>query len=267
MLQYNIIKQLQLFDLYYRRNHFTIKFKKEQIGGGLSIIYKDEKIKFEKYFDEKNNLEIFLKTIDEKDNCIVITINNNSNEAYIAIINSQFGECLKTKDFNNGKNYIQIAIQLLEKYHSKLKINKIFLSDDSELFCNGTSLSLSKLSFLQYGDSFYVRFGFLPKDNTKKLQYLKNKEKLKSIKTHEIDFLKIIKKYDYEIEKELLIKLSDKYVKYKYKNIKIWFNKISKILFSINCNLLNYLIEEVYLELKLYQLENILYYKEINMKN
>lgn len=252
---------MKCFDNYYRKNNIKINIT-EQIGGGtLKFKYKDEEIKFKKYIDKDNDIDIYLHTLDNKENCIVITIINNSKIGYIKTINSNFGKCLNgNKLDNNGITYIKICIELLKKYKNEFKINKIILSDDAEFYCDKiTTIKLSNLIFLQYGDSFYGRFGFIPDKKSDRGNYKSNKKKLNKIKTKDLNLKILLDNYKNKINNDLIIKLNKKYIKYLNKNIKRWFNKISRILSKENCNLLFYLVEIIFIELKLYPIDNILY--------
>ena len=210
-----IFKNLRLFDLYYRKNNLRILHY--QKGGSLSFKYKNEKIKFERYLDEKNNLEIYLQTFDNKDKCISITIEKNTKTAYLAEINSKFGECLKNTDFASGKHYLSIAINLLKKYQDKLNINQIILNDTSTLYYNGCAIDLVKLSILQSGDTFYGKQGFRPQNPYRKIDYEKNKDILNSIYTKDINLDKFLKNYNNQILTNEITKLSQKY---KNENVK-----------------------------------------------
>lgn len=258
----NIIKNLKSFDKYYRVNNIKLNIYTEQFGDGTLIFnYKDHKIKFKKYKDENNNIELYLKTIDKNDNCIVITIDNNSNVGYISSINSIFGKCLAQKELNNnGITYIKISIELLKKYKSEFKINKIMLSDDALFYYNkNTKINLSKLNFLQYNESYYGRFGFVPSNENDKRNYISNQKILLKLKTKKINLIKILENYKYDINNSLKNKLLNKFDKYKNKKLTYWFNKISRKLSLENCNLLSFLIDEIFFELKLYPISNIFY--------
>lgn len=257
-----IIKKLENFDIFFRLNRINIKIK--QIGGddNFKFRYKDKIIKFKKYIDKEKNIEIYLKTIDKKNNCLVITIDYNSKIGYIKTINSVFGECLKgNRITNNGATYIKISIALLKKYKNNFKINKIILSDDALFYCDKqTIINMSMLNFLQHGDSYYGRFGFIPFKNIDKEGYKLNQNKIIKIKTKKINIKKLLDNYTKSIEANLIIKLNKKYIKYKDKLFQKWFNKISKILSFENCDLLSYLVERIFLfELKFYPITNMLY--------
>jgi hypothetical protein len=57
----------------------------------------------------------------------------------------------------------------------------------------------------------------------------------------------------------LIIKINKIYIKYLDKKITKWFNKISRILSGKNCDLLAYLVRKLFVELKLYPIDNMLY--------
>lgn len=258
---------MECFDNYYRTNNIKVNIKKHTGGGNLKFKYKGQEIKLKKYIDDDNDIEIYLKTIDKQDNCIVITIMNKSKIAYIKKINSNFGKCLKGNLLdNNGTTYIKICIELLKKYKEDFKINKILLSDDAEFYCDKlTSIKLSNLSFLQHRESFYGRFGFVPEKIIDKEYYELNKKILKDIKTKDMNLNLLLNDYKRKnkLHKILINKINNLYIKYKDKKFHKWFNKISRILSNENCDLLAYLVRKLFVELKLYPIDNILYIYEL----
>lgn len=262
----NIVKNLRHFDRYYRINNLNLEIKQNG-GGNLKFKYKNNIINFKRYVDKYNNIEIFLKTIDKKSNCIVITIDKKNKVGYISSINSKFGDCLKNKSLdNNGITFLKISIKLLKKYQNEFEIDKIELSDDALFYCDiKTKINLSKLNFLQYGESYYGRFGFTPVKIIDIKGYNLNKKIINKIKTKDINLTKILNEYKKEINRNLLIKINKKYIKYSNKKLIIWFNKISRILSENNCDLLSYLVDNLFLELKLYPIDNIFY--EIKLKD
>ena len=257
-----------MINIIIKLDKFLIKknIKINQKGGGNLIIeYKGENINFKKYKDDKNNIEIYLRTLDKKDNCIFITIDNNSKLAYINTINSSLGNCINSKIIDNkGSEYIKLSIKLLKKYKDVFKINKILLSDDSLFYCDvNTKINLTKLNFLQYNQSFYGRYGFNPVDKYDKNNYIYNQNKLNKIKTKNLNINKILLDYKYKVDSDLIIKINRKYIKYRGKKIYKWFNKISRIVSDRDCSLLRYLVDKIFIELKLYQVDNIFY--ELNI--
>lgn len=173
-------------------------------GGGFNVEYKNNIIKFDKIIDE-DRITLYLSTIDKKDNCIIIIIDKDTNTAYIeGITNNKYNNCFDTPVLNNGKVIMEITIKMLKKYQDKLKIKSINLKligrnekindfslhrINSFIQCSDkVKIWLANLSFLQYNETFYGRFGFIPIEEDIYIKYLENKEILKSKFVKSIDF-------------------------------------------------------------------------------
>lgn len=264
------IKQL-LSQLYYHTDFLRNKYKTfgsfyklyniNQTGGGFNIIYKKNNIKFDKIMDE-GRLSLFLsvidekksvdkkKSIDNKDNCIFIIIDENI--AYIeGITSNKYTKCFDTPELNNGKSLMEITIKMLKKYKDKLKINKIQLKDNSFIQCDSTKICLADLSFLQYNETFYGKFGFIPFDEKINKKYLKNRAILQTKLVGNINLIKILNEYEEDIDDKIKDKMIHNYTKYKETNIVQWFYKFSRKYFNADCKLMDYLVDTIYKELKL----------------
>ena len=254
-----------LSQLYYNTNFLREKYKLfsrfyklyklNQYGGGFNIVYKNTHITFDKIIDE-GRLSLFLSVLDDKnsldnkDNCIFIIIYDNM--AYIeGITSDKYTKCFDTPEFNNGKSIMAITIKMLQKYKDRLKINQIQLKDNSFILCDNTKLCLADLSFLQYKDTFYGKFGFRPLEESIYEKYFTNRIILTMTLVGNIDLLKIMKEYDNSIDIRIKDKIIHNYTKYKDTNIVQWFSKFSRKYFNADCKLMKYLIETIYKELKL----------------
>ena len=251
-LYYNIDflrEKYKLFGSFYKL------YKLTQYGGGFNIIYKNTPITFDKIIDEEI-LSLFLSVLDDKstssntDNCIFIIIYDDM--AYIeGITSNMYTKCFDTPEFNNGKSIMEITIKMLKKYKDKLKINQIQLKDNSFILCDNTKLCLSDLSFLQYKETFYGKFGFRPLEESIYEKYFINRVILTTTIVGNIDLPKIIKKYNNSIDTIIKDKIIHNYTKYKDTNIVQWFSKFSRKYFNADCKLMNYLVDTIYKELKL----------------
>lgn len=217
--------------------------------GGYSIEYNNMKIKFEKAVDD-NLTTVYLSSLDKNNNCILILIYKDDKTAIIQGITSE--KCFKNPEFNNGKYLLTITIKFLKKYKDKFNINRIELTDNSFINCNheGIKIWLADLSLLQYGDTFYGRFGFIP---NKKIDYNNlndNKKLLEKLLTKNIN-LKEFVNINYELNKNLLKILYLSYDEFKNKLFIEWFNYISKKLMKKNCEFFEYFISNILKKLKL----------------
>jgi len=248
-------KKYKLFGNFYKL------YKVNQYGGGFNIVYKNTYITFDKIIDEgrlslflsvvddKNNLDN-KDTLDNKDNCIFIIIYDDM--AYIeGITSNKYTKCFDTPEFNNGKSIMEITIKILNKYKDKLKINQIQLKDNSFILCDNTKICLADLSFLQYNDTFYGKFGFRPFEESIYEKYFTNRVILTMTLVGNIDLPKIMKEYNNSIDIRIKDKIIHNYTKYKDTNIVQWFSKFSRKYFNADCKLMKYLIEAIYKELKL----------------
>jgi hypothetical protein len=221
-------------------------------GGGFNVEYKNHIIKFDKIIDE-DRITLYLSTIDKKDNCIIIIIDKDTNTAYIeGITNNKYNNCFDTPVLNNGKVIMEITIKMLKKYQDKLNIKTINLRDNSFIQCSDkVKIWLANLSFLQYNDTFYGRFGFIPIEEDIYIKYLENKEILKSKFVKSIDLTNIIEQNKNNIDDRLKAKMIHNYERHKNDNIVEWFNNFSKKYMKADCVFFNYLIDYIYKELKL----------------
>ena len=140
---------------------------------------------------------------------------------------------------------------MLKKYKDKLKINKIQLKDNSFIQCDSTKICLADLSFLQYNETFYGKFGFSPFDEKINKKYLKNRAILQTKLVGNINLIKILNEYEEDIDDKIKDKMIHNYTKYKETNIVQWFYKFSRKYFNADCKLMDYLVDTIYKELKL----------------
>jgi len=254
-MEQKILKRLYYHNEFLKKHFKTYsKFYNNiniQKGGGFSVNYKNNKIDFESILEE-DRMTIFLSSKNNSDEyCIMIIIDKSNNIAYIeGITNNKFNNCFDTPELNKGFSIMEMSIKMLKKYKDKLNINVIQLKDNSFIYCNNeTKIWLSSLSFLQYNNTFYGRFGFIPKDKDAFTNYKKNQKIIKNTITSSLKLNKIMDKYDNKINNE--IDIMNYYIKYKDSNIMKWFNKISHKYLSVDCDFFLYLINSIFQELKL----------------
>jgi hypothetical protein len=138
------------------------------------IIGKD--IIFREIYRKDKKLLILNKNRNE---CIVIYINEKENMAELRSLTIENGKCIDLKDFGlktSGKFHLKVAIKMLKKYKDKFKINKIILEDVAVVKCNETEFPLSSYMLLTKGYTFYGKEGFeyVEKDYNNLLKKYKN---------------------------------------------------------------------------------------------
>ena len=252
------------YDNTFLKNYYNRKFNvmynriitNYQKGGGYNVMYMNSNIKFNKIIDE-DRLIIYLSTINKDDNCIMIIIDKDSKTAYIeGITNNKYNNCFTTPELNNGKVIMEITIKMLKKYQNKLNINNIMLKDNSFIQCSDkVKIWLANLSFLQYNDTFYGRFGFRPLDDDINTKYFENQEILKKSIVKSIDIENIIKKYKNNLNDLLKDKIIKNYNKYNDCNIVDWFNKFSPKYMNSDCIFFNHILDSIYKDLRLNSLK------------
>lgn len=242
------------------KNAININMK----GGAFSIEYKTHIIKFKKLIDD-GILKLYLSTPDEETNCISILIDINNNIAYIeGVTNNEYYNCFDEPELNNGKTIMEISLKMLDKYKDKLNLKKIELKDNSFITCDKTTkIILSDLSLLQHNETFYSRFGFRPKDETKYEDYMKNKSILSITKVKKIKLDKILNTWSNKIDIELKNTMLKHYEEYLDYNIVQWFNLFSRKFMKKDCMLFKYIIDSIYIKIGLVKLNGISYTKKI----
>ncbi len=247
-------------DTYKSLSEFKNNIKINMIGGAFSIDYKSNHIKFKKLIDDKL-LKLYLSTPDENTNCISIIIDIYLGLAYIEnVTNNKYANCFEQPELNNGKAIMEITIKMLKKYKEKFNIKQIQLKDNSFITCDDrTSIVLSDLSFLQYNETFYSRFGFKPREETDYENYMKNKAILSISKVKKLKLDKILNNYSNTINLTLKQQLLEDYEAHLNYNIIQWFNDFSRSFMKKDCKLFKFIIDSIYMKLGLTKLNNIGY--------
>lgn len=241
-----------------------VKENSNMLGGAFSVEYKDTKISFNKQI-ENDRLTLYLSTIDDNDNCIMIIVDMEEKTAYIeGITQNKYTNCFSNPELNNGKTIMEITIKMLKKYKDKLKLKYIKLKDNSFIQCNlNVQIWLSDLSMLQHNETFYSRFGFKPENKDIYEQYLENRVILKRTHVNKIKLEKILDDYDKKIDKNLKQDIINHYNKHCDINIVQWFFMFSHKFMKQNCELFKYLIIAIHTKLKLSTLHHESYTLEL----
>lgn len=244
------------------------------VGGGekLKMYYKGES--FIIYKTKRNNNRQFhiYPNNDEKrhDYCIFIifdldekfirldTIAYNKN-CFSDINRLVFGEknC-------NGTQLLKMALHFINTINKNYKLGCITLKDNAFKDCGDLKISVSRLHVLIDGNTWYGRYGFLPKDQLENKvdddllkKYKKNIKIIKKAKVSDIDFENIYKKiysnkqnekYLKNIELNKLLKIT----KERKDDLMSNYFKNMLISFDIYCGLFYLIYMRVYNELELY---------------
>jgi len=172
-----------------QKNIKLCNFMINQIGGGkqLKIQYNNNTYIFEEVMDKDHYI---LYSKDEVE-CVIIIIEKNDKVAEIhGIGNNKL--CLKETNTNIGSTLLKITLKMLEKYQTKLKINKILLTDNSLKKCNNENIKLSIMLTLLTGDTWYGKYGFRPYDDTLIQYYENNKKIMNTITLKDINLIKYL---------------------------------------------------------------------------
>lgn len=194
LLRDELIKSKSLFNL--KAGGFEKKY---------SINYNEEIYYYERADFDKNNF--VLKSPNEKDNCVLISIISNRKIAQIENINGDYENCVTFSTEKTGTFLLNLTLIFLKKYKNEFGIEWIIISDHSKKKCGNKFFKLIKLSLLTDGNTWYGKYGFLPVNDLKELKYDKNglkkyyynktimnTKKLKDIKFDKY-FIKIGKKF------------------------------------------------------------------------
>jgi len=205
-------------------DHINIKNRRARLedkyilkGGGkkyrieMSDIIKKDIIFREIY--RKDEKLLILNKNKNKNECIVIYINEKDKVAELRSLTIENGKCIDLEDFwlkTSGKFHLKVAIKMLKKYKDKFKINKIVLEDIAIVKCNEMEFPLSSYMLLTKGYTFYGKEGFeyVEKDYNDLLKKYKNY--ILKLKVKDVDIKDIIKKSkNRELNKDIINKAKD----------------------------------------------------------
>ena len=217
-----------------------------QSGGGLEVTYKKQKVKFYKIaYDDVTT--IYLSNKDNRNNrCITIILYKDDDKALIHELTSNPNDSCQLPDIlNKGSSHMDIAMKLIIQNKEKWGIKTVHITDNSFIYCDGINISLAELSFLQYGSTFYGRWGFKPKLKQQIEEYELSQEKIFKFRVKDINLEKFIKKkYKKEISKKIN-KIIKSYKDNQEDNFVNWFKDISRKCLKKECNFFNKLIRYV----------------------
>lgn len=226
-----------------------------QTGGTLKILYNNEIFKW-------HEIEENIWVLYDKDNndCVSISIDNESKEAYINNINANTVKCGETILNNQGSHLFKITLQFIKENKTKFNINKIKLKDNAMKKCqNNQRINLRIFLTLLTGNTWYGKYGFRPDDLNDKKLYKYNKEIMNTTKLNDIDFNKILEKLLKYKNKKLITNEQYNYFIKVYNKIKDINPLVKELLFIIfrkdkyefMCSVFNLIYNKLILLLKL----------------
>jgi hypothetical protein len=190
-----------------------VQYKGGAINGKtkFSILYDNIEYKF--YESSINENNYILYNDYDKDNpvdCVIIIMSKiDDTEYYQAEIHGIGNDksCLhdSTTNISVGSLLLKITLKMLKKYHKKLNIRHIILTDNSLKFCDNIkdSIQLSLMLTLLTGHTWYGKYGFRPfndklnnYDDILINNYNKNIEIINSITIEKANILKYIELTD-----------------------------------------------------------------------
>ena len=232
---------------YYQHPYFlasTKDFYKKYIvnqSGGFKEIGNN---KFKYYFDKFENRNGFF--LGYRPHCVDVFIDEEHQEAIINNF-SYFTNCSISGNFprkDGTKHLMETTIQIIKEKYKNIKVIK--LTDNSTINCGINKFPLYIYMILYYGETYYMKYGFLPENKSRNLEIINIRINEKTIKLENIieftknnlfpeetnkDFIKLCKK---------IIKKDNK-LKYFLEEIKFIKDKGKK-----NCNYFFSFLEYIY---------------------
>ena len=224
----------------------------------ISINFNKVKYIFNTYHD-KESVYYRLHQKNSDMECILIIVDKQSRTCEIHNI-SYDSRCMPSATMTDkkGSSLMKIALKLIDKIKDKYKLRYIQLTDNSTKICNTKKIKLGTMLTLLTGTTWYGKYGFFPKDKRDNIKFIKNKEIMNNIKLKDVpeltkmifkahkesesklDLDKILKNYKMALDDNILLK---KYLIYFLSN----YDKF--------CILFYYFYEDLYDELKLFEMQ------------
>jgi len=247
---------------------FTDKYKNEdEVFKNISIIYKKVEYTFKIYHDKEIAYYYLFRTNDSNKNlaCLHIIVDKNNN---ICEIHNIFyhKDCMPSAEMNDktGSTLIKIALNLIDKIKYKYEIKYIYLTDNSKKICKNKEIELHKMLTLLTGTTWYGKYGFVPVNKILRKNFKQNKKIIENTYLKDVPQLKHYISKILENEKELLEKILISYEQALKMNSKLN-NYLQFFLhnYDNNCLIFYYFYEKLYTDLKLINMGNQQFVKDI----
>jgi hypothetical protein len=242
-----------------------------QTGGSVyEIDYNNTKIKFDKMdFGKESVIYTLYKSNDvsTRPECIIVMVNKK--EKVSAIHNLSYDDkCFTSNNkkyiATNGSSLLKIALKLIDDIKDHYQLISVELIDNAKKKCeNKKNIELWAIYMLTHGDTWYGKYGFVPKDDDKKILYQKNKKKMKKLLVTDTDIMDILKIYSKKTGYDGIYNNIDNMIK-EYKNDKVTTLFMSLLMnYDNTCELFYYMYYSVMKNIGLYNLFNISYIKRL----
>lgn len=252
---------------FFLRHDQNLNIKKiYQSGGSIkTFIIDDNELrvnikKIQMDADNKKNLQLNIVTLDEnEDICAMMLVYGDDQTGVIQDI-FNYKTCISNKkgydDLKIGTKLLKILISLAKE----LKLKKIELTDNSQILCGKIKINLIDARTLTNGYPWYLKFGFKSKDKNVNKQIIDNYNKIKNVKTKDIDLTDLInstiKKYD---------------IKRDYSNIKNYINTnqekllmgTMRFILEKECKLFDLLWQSIFYKLDIRSITKKSFYKKL----
>ena len=165
-------------------NNFRIDFYKKYIinqNGGFREIGNN---KFKYHFDTFEDRNGFF--LGNRPHCVDVFIDEERQEAIINNF-SYFTNCSISGNFprkDGPKHLMEITIKIIKKKYKNVKVIK--LTDNSTINCGIHKFPLYIYMILYYGETYYMKYGFLPEHKANMLEIINSKIFEKTIKLDNI---------------------------------------------------------------------------------
>jgi len=269
----SIISQLIFQDEF--QKHFNLEkrsltyFKDaiNQDGGGhkIKLVYNNEEFSFRNIMDEI----YILRSKNSSEDCITLNIDKKNKVVNINNISAVGGIlCFKQITPKKGTLLLELAIKFAKKLKKEkyYDVNKIFLTDNSSLYCtnNKYSIPLSNIKLIISGETFYSSHGFLPISEKDRIMFNNNKKILKNLLIKDVDLEKYINNFIEEYKNVYSLKSLNSIINFIKNNRKMYLGSFFEIIsnkesFNENCQLVDYLINQIFDDLKIKSMYNMKY--------
>ncbi len=214
-----------------------------------------------KYIDHKESYTFKLAELIEMDRIQLSVISADQTECITVFIEQEmelailhnmtyYENCAKEGLIRPGGGSIllRFILNYLINNKRKYKINRIVLTDNSFLACNNCddNVKLARLRFITHGETWYMKYGFMPYDAEKnkpdeqlKKYVIQNNKKISQLKTNELPILKLSKNVK-NLNVAELKRLIDK-----YSSFGDFITKLSQE-YNKYCCLLVHILKELY---------------------
>jgi len=236
-------------------------------GGGrkIKLVYKDEEFSFKNIIDEI----YILRSKNSTEDCITLNIDKVNKIVNINNISATEGIiCFKQITPKKGTLLLELAIKFAKKLKNEkyYDVNKIFLTDNSSLYCtnNKYSIPLSNIRLIISGETFYSSHGFTPISEKDKMIFNNNKKILKNLLIKDVELEKYINNFIEEYKNIYSLESLSKIINFIKKNKKMYLGSFFDIIsnkesFNENCQLVDYLINQIFDHFKIKSMYNMKY--------